>query len=118
MVEAFFSANKTGRAIFAFASNYSQGWEHFSTNEQVAGISKSREEKSDNGQRPSHGKTDRDRGDCVFNSEAVVAVAVPCGCRVCIADNFYKYQQHMYSSFLRDNCTLDKPSFKEEERHS
>lgn len=52
----------------------------------------------------------------VFNSQPMMAVAIPCGCRTCIADNFYKYQQHIYSSFLRD--TLDKPSFKEEERHS
>lgn len=64
------------------------------------------------------GRQTETEGGSVFNSEPVMAVAVPCGCRICIADNFFKYQQHIYSSFLRDNCTLDKPSFKEEERHS
>lgn len=89
MVVAFLSAYKTGIAIFAFAANHFQGWEHFSTHELLVGVSQSREGKSDNGQRPSHGKTETEGG-CVFNSAPVMAVAVPCVYRTCVSDNFYK----------------------------
>lgn len=64
------------------------------------------------------GRRTETEGGCVLNAEPVMAVAEPCGCRTCIADNFYKYQQRIHSSFLRGNCTLDKPGFKGEERHS
>lgn len=64
--------------------------------------------------RPTGRRTETEGG-CVFNSEPVVAVAVPCGCRVCTADNLYKYQQHMYSSPVlkrrKDTLSLERLSY-------